>query len=135
MSGGGDGISQDVRDALELRIGDHEWWSEQDRVAVDAVRVAGTGVQEHPPSPRVADDGLGESRASRERLSRFTICDELDPDHQPAAPDLADVALVRHGRLEKSAQPIAFRGTRCHEILVPKDPQHFPRDAGATGSM
>ena len=79
--------SDRVGDAFELGVGDHEWRPEQDRVAIDPVRVAGSRVDEDARVARRADDGLGQPGCARERAARLAILDQLEADHEAAPAD------------------------------------------------
>ena len=85
-----DRLGQDLRDPLELGIGDDERRPEQDRVAVDAVGVAGPRVERGRRARGRPGRRLGDPGGARERRPRLPIGDELDPDQQAAATDLTD---------------------------------------------
>ena len=139
MSPLGDGVGHDGGfdrrrktgdDQVELRVGDHERRSQEDRVAIDAVGVAGTGVDQETPLAGRPNDALGDPCSPWEWFPAASIGDELEADQQTAAPDLADVRIVAEPDLEAGHQALALRGARLDEVLRLEDAQDLARDRG-----
>ena len=105
---------------------------EQDRVAVDPVRVARPRVDEDAGVARRADDALRQAGGARERPPRLAVRDQLEPDHQPPAADLADVlGCGAEPLVEQVREPLALVPARLDEVLLVEDPEDLAGDGGA----
>ena len=113
---------------IELVVGDDERRPEQDRVAVDAVRVAGARVHEHTTSARGRDDRLGQPGLSPIRLARGPIRDELQADHQAATADLPDRRVAPEPIEQQPGQSFPLRRARLDQVLVVQDAQDLAGD-------
>ena len=89
---------------LESVVSDDERRAEEDQVAVDTVRVAGGRVDQQPAIAGLADERLGQAGVARERDPGLAIGDQLEPDQQPAAADLADVRVIAQAGGASSAR-------------------------------
>ncbi len=116
--------------ATELIVRHDERRTEQDRIAIDAVREARPAVEQQARVSGIPDDRLGQPGGSWERLAALEIRDELDPDHEAAAADLADVRVAGETLVEQGPEPFALDPRRLDERLRLDDAEHFARDRG-----
>ncbi len=94
--------------------------------------VAGPGVDEDAAVAGATDDRFGEPRRTRERTAGLAILDQLEPDHQPPAADLADGGRRRRADpRERGLEPVALRRARLDQVLVLEDPEDLAGDGGA----
>ena len=104
----------------ELVVGDDERRPEEDRVAIDAVRVAGTGVEEEPAARGRPENGLRHPSGPGEGLASGAVGDELDSDEQAPPADLPDGWMVADRTVEEIAKSLAFRCAGLDQVLVPR---------------
>ena len=104
--------------AVELGVGDDERGTDEEQVAVDAVRAAGARVDEQAEVLRRRGHPLGDAGDAGERRLRRPVRDELDADEQAAPAHVADDLHVRERLAQLVEQACAEHPAALDEVVL-----------------